>query len=295
MRRLEYFEPRGVEEACRILSELDGKATILAGGTDVVPKMKTGVLRPHAIVNIKRIPDLDSIKEDGGEGILIGALTPISKLAADPLIARRFESLSTAARSIGSYQVRNLATVGGNLCNAAPSADMAPPLIAMDAKVMIASSSGFRETDLQDFFEGPGKVILRRGELLAGIRVPFPPGNTCQTYLKHSIRRAMDIAMVSIAVALSFEPRTGVCHKARVVLGAVAPTPVRARGTEEILVGKTLKEVPFKRVSDRVREEAAPITDIRASSSYRSDMVSILTVRAIRSLERVYDEQTHSI
>jgi carbon-monoxide dehydrogenase medium subunit len=181
--------------------------------------MKTGVLRPDAIVNIKRIPDLDSIKEDGDGGIIIGALTTISKLADDPLSARRFGSLSTAAQSIGSYQVRNLATVGGNLCNAAPSADMAPPLIAMDSKMTIASPSGFREMDLQEFFTGPGKVNLRKGELLTEIRAPFPPGDTRQIYLKHSLRKAMDIAMVGVAVSLSFEEKTGVCQKARVVLG----------------------------------------------------------------------------
>lgn len=295
MRRFEYFEPRSVEEACRILSTSDGKVMILAGGTDLVPKMKTGVLRPDAIVNIKRISGLDSIKEDGDGGIIIGALTTISKLADDPLSARRFGSLSTAAQSIGSYQVRNLATVGGNLCNAAPSADMAPPLIAMDSKMTIATPSGFREMDLQEFFTGPGKVNLRKGELLTEIRAPFPPGDTRQIYLKHSLRKAMDIAMVGVAVSLSFEEKTGVCQKARVVLGAVAPTPVRARGTEEILVGKTLKEFPFKRVSDQVREEAAPISDIRASLSYRSEMVSVLTVRAIRRLVEVRDEQTHPI
>jgi carbon-monoxide dehydrogenase medium subunit len=252
--------------------------------------MKTGVLRPDAIVNIKRIQGLDSVKEEGEEGVFIGALTPISKLAAEPLIGRRLESLSMAARSIGSLQVRNLATVAGNLCNAAPSADMAPSLIAMDSKVTIASPSGFREMDLQEFFAGPGKVNLRRGELVTGIRAPFPPGNTHQIYLKHSLRKAMDIAMVGVAVALSFEERTGVCHRARVVLGAVAPTPVRARGTEEMLLGKTMKEFPFERVSDQVRAEAAPITDIRASFNYRSEMVSVLTVRAIRGLAEVRDE-----
>jgi CO/xanthine dehydrogenase FAD-binding subunit len=290
MPRLDYFEPKSIEDACRILSELDGKATILAGGTDLVPKMKSGALRPVAIINIKRIQGLDSITEDGKDGIFIGALTLISRLAAEPLITQKFESLSTAARSIGSLQVRNLATVGGNLCNAAPSADMAPPLIAMDSKVTIASPSGLREMDLQEFFAGPGKVNLRRGEFVTGIRAPFPPRNTSQIYLKHSLRRAMDIAMVGVAVALSFEERTGVCQKARVVLGAVAPTPVRARGTEEMLLGKTTKEFLFERISDQVRREAAPITDIRASFSYRSEMVSVLTVRAIRGLAEVRDE-----
>ena len=295
MRRLDYFEPESIENACSILSKLDGKATILAGGTDLVPKMKTGAARPNAIVNIKRIPGLDSIKEDGTAGIFIGALTTLSKLAADPLTKDRLEPLSAAAQSIGSYQVRNLATVGGNLCNAAPSADMAPSLIAMDARVTIATPSVMREMDLQDFFVGPGKVNLRKGEFLTGVRVPFPIGDTRQIYLKHSLRKAMDIAMVGVAVSLSFEKKTGVCWKARIVLGAVAPTPVRARRTEEILLGKTAKEFLFDRVSEQVRQEATPITDIRASHSYRSEMISVLTVRGIRGLTGIHDEQTHSI
>jgi carbon-monoxide dehydrogenase medium subunit len=284
MHRFDYYEPRTVEEACRLLFEFGSDASILAGGTDLIPKMKNGLTMPKVIVNIKKIPDLDFVR-GGGETVLsIGALTPISELATHPLLSERFPVITTAARSIGSLQVRNLATLGGNLCNGAPSADMAPGLLVMDALMKVAGPSGNREMPLEEFFMGPGRVNLGKGELLTEICVPFPPANTKQLYLKHTVRRAMDIAIVGVAVSLSFEEKTDVCRKARIALGAVAPTPVRAKRTEEIILGKRLMEIPLIRVGDMVSQEVTPITDVRGSAGYRSDMVSKLTLKAIQSL-----------
>jgi carbon-monoxide dehydrogenase medium subunit len=284
MHRFDYYEPRTVEEACRLLFEFGSDATILAGGTDLIPKMKNGLTMPKVIVNIKKIPGLDFVR-GGGEAVLsIGALTPISALATHPLLSERFPVITTAARSIGSLQVRNLATLGGNLCNGAPSADMAPGLLVMDALMKVAGPSGNREMPLEEFFMGPGRVNLGKGELLTEICVPFPPANTKQLYLKHTVRRAMDIAIVGVAVSLSFEEKTDVCRKARIALGAVAPTPVRAKRTEEIILGKRLMEIPLIRVGDMVSQEVTPITDVRGSAGYRSDMVSKLTLKAIQSL-----------
>ena len=284
MHRFEYYEPKTVEEACRLLFEFGSDASILAGGTDLIPKMKNGFMMPKYIVNIKKIPGLDFVKVDGETVLSIGALTLISELAIHPLLLERFPVITTAARSIGSLQVRNLATLGGNLCNAAPSADMAPGLLVMDSLVKVTGPSGDREMPLEEFFIGPGRVNLGKGEMLTEIHVPFPPANTKQLYLKHSVRRAMDIAIVGVAVSLSFEEETGVCRKARITLGAVAPTPVRAKRTEEILLGKRLREIPLTRVGDMVSQEVAPITDVRGSAGYRSEMVSKLTLKAIQSL-----------
>jgi CO/xanthine dehydrogenase FAD-binding subunit len=287
MHRFDYYEPKTVEEACRLLVEFGGDASIFAGGTDLIPKMKNGLIRPKCIVNIKKIPDLDFVKGDGETVLSIGALTLISELATHPLLLERFPVIATAARSIGSLQVRNLATLGGNLCNAAPSADMAPGLLVMDAFVKVTGPSGDREMPLEEFFIGSGRVNLRKGELLTEIHVPFPSANTKQLYLKHSVRRAMDIAIVGVAVSLSFEEETGVCRKARIALGAVAPTPVRAKSTEEIILGKRLGRIPLTMVGDTVSREVAPITDVRGSAGYRSDMVSKLTIKAIQSLENL--------
>jgi len=284
MHRFDYYEPKTVEEACRLLFEFGSDASVLAGGTDLIPKMKNGFLMPQYIVNIKKVPGLDFVKVDGETVLCIGALALISELAIHPLLLERFPVITTAARSIGSLQVRNLATLGGNLCNAAPSADMAPGLLVMDSLVKVTGPSGDREMPLEDFFIGPGRVNLGKGEMLTEIHVPFPPANTKQLYLKHSVRRAMDIAIVGVAVSLSFEEETGVCRKARITLGAVAPTPVRAKRTEEILLGKRLREIPLTRVGDMVSQEVAPITDVRGSAGYRSEMVSKLTLKAIQSL-----------
>jgi CO/xanthine dehydrogenase FAD-binding subunit len=284
MHRFDYYEPRTVEEACKLLFEFGSDASILAGGTDLIPKMKNGLMMPHHIVNIKKIPDLDFIEGDGETLLRIGALALISELAMHPLLLERFPVITTAARSIGSLQVRNLATLGGNLCNGAPSADMAPGLLVMDGLVKVAGHSGNREMPLEEFFIGPGRVNLGKGELLTEIHVPFPPANTKQLYLKHSIRRAMDIAIVGVAVSLSFEDETGVCRKARIALGAVAPTPVRAKRTEDMLLGKRLREIPLIKVGEMVSQEVAPITDVRGSAGYRSEIVSKLTLKAMERL-----------
>jgi CO/xanthine dehydrogenase FAD-binding subunit len=284
MHRFDYYEPRTVEEASRLLFEFGSDVSILAGGTDLIPKMKNGLMMPNHIVNIKKIPDLDFIKGEGGTLLRVGALTLISELAIHPLLSERFPVITTAARSIGSLQVRNLATLGGNLCNGAPSADMAPGLLVMDSWVKVIGPSGDREMPLEEFFIGPGRINLRKGELLTEICVPFPPANTKQLYLKHTVRRAMDIAIVGVAVSLSFEEKTEVCRKARIALGAVAPTPVRAKRTEEIILGKKLSGIPLSTVGDMVSQEVAPITDVRGSAGYRSEIVSKLTIKAIRSL-----------
>jgi CO/xanthine dehydrogenase FAD-binding subunit len=287
MHRFDYYEPRTVEEACKLLFEFGSDASILAGGTDLIPKMKNGLMMPDHIVNIKKIPDLDFIKGDGETLLRIGALTLISELAIHPLLLERFPVITTAARSIGSLQVRNLATLGGNLCNGAPSADMAPGLLVMDSRVKVTGPSGDREMPLEDFFVGPGRVNLGKGELLTEIHVPFPPANTKQLYLKHSVRRAMDIAIVGVAVSLSFEEKTEVCRKARIALGAVAPTPVRAKRTEEMLLGKKLREILLIKVGEMVSQEVAPITDVRGSAGYRSEIVSKLTLKAIERLSNL--------
>jgi len=284
MSRFDYYEPKTIEEACSLLSQFGNEASVLAGGTDLIPRIKRGLIAPKCVVNIKKIPSLDRIKEEKGRGLRIGVLTGLSELTTNTLIRERFPMLRTAASSIGSLQVRNLATLGGNLCNAAPSADMAPGLLVMDSTVQIAGAAGHRELGLEDFFVGPGIVNLGKGEILTEVYVPFPPGNTRQIYLKHSVRRSMDIALVGVAVSLSFEEKTGLCKKARIAFGAVAPTPIRAKKTEKMILGKRLEDFPLTSIGEMAAIEVAPISDVRGSAGYRSEMVSTLTVRAIRNL-----------
>lgn len=284
MNRFDYYEPKTIKEACKLYLNLGNKASLLAGGTDLIPKLRQKLIKPKAVINLKRISGLDFVKAYGKSGLSLGTLTHIADIAVHPLLQERFPLLCVAARSIGSTQVRNLATLGGNLCNASPSADMAPGLLVLDARVKVVGPSGNREFPLEEFFTGPGKMNLARGEVLTEVRIPFPSPHTRQIYLKHSIRRAMDIALVGVAVALSFDDRTKICSKARVAFGAVAPTPVRAKKTEEKLVGKKIEEFPLESVGETAAEEVAPISDVRGSATYRREMVKELTKEAIQRL-----------
>lgn len=283
MKQFSYHEPKTVKEACALLSRYGDQAKVLAGGTDLIPKMKNGLAVPRHIVNIKKIPSLETI-EESEKGLRIGALALISEITHSPLIRNRFPILSTAAASIGSLQVRNLATIGGNICNAAPSADMAPGLLVLDSTVKIAGVEGHREIPLEEFFLGSGKVALGPGEILTEIYVPFIPPNAKQIYLKHTMRRAMDIAVVGVAVCLFFEEKTSHCKQARIALGAVAPTPIRVKKTEQMILGKKLEDINLNSIREMLDMEVAPISDVRGSADYRSEMVSTLTARAIKSL-----------
>ena len=284
MNRFDYYEPKTIKEACKLCFNLGNKASLLAGGTDLIPKLKQKLIKPKAVVNLKKIKGLDFVKPYGKSGLSLGTLTHIADIAVHPLLQKRFPVLCVAARSIGSTQVRNLATLGGNLCNASPSADMVPGLLVLDAKVKVAGPSGNREIPLEELFAGPGKMNLAKGEILTEVRIPFPSAHTRQIYLKHSIRRAMDIALVGVAVALSFDNRTKVCSKARVAFGAVAPTPVRAKKTEGKLVGKKIEEFSLESVGETAAEEVTPISDVRGSAHYRREMIKELTMEAIRRL-----------
>ncbi len=285
MNRFAYHEPKTVEEVCRLLSECEGEVRILAGGTDLIPRMKRGLMKPGCLINVKKITGLQGLNGEPGVGISIGTLALLSDLAIHPLLLEKFPCVTAAARSIGSLQVRNLATVGGNLCNAAPSGDMAPALLVMDSTLKIAGPSGNRAMSLEDFFLGPGKVSFGKGEWLTEIHIPFPPANTGQIYLKHSVRRAMDIAIVGVAVALSFEKDGGLCRKARIALGAVAPTPVRAKRAEALILGKKLRDISPDAIGDAACLEAAPISDVRGTAGYRSEMISQLIVKAVRAIQ----------
>jgi CO/xanthine dehydrogenase FAD-binding subunit len=281
MKPFEYFAPTTLYEACRLLAAHKGQARVIAGGTDLLLKMKAGALRadPPAIINIKRLPELRGLAERQSV-IAIGALTTLEQLRRSPLVLQRFPALAQAANTMASVQIRNLATVGGNLCNAAPSADLAPILIALEAVAVISGPSGGRRLPLDEFFVGPGQTVLAPGELLLAIEVPPSAGRS--TYLKQSPRQHMDIAVVGVGLALKLEADR--CQAARVVLGAVAPIPWRARRAEEELTGSRLTPERISRAANLAAEEAMPIDDVRGSAWYRRRMVEVLTRRGLTSL-----------
>jgi carbon-monoxide dehydrogenase medium subunit len=264
-----------------MLSQYKGEAQVIAGGTDLLVRMKSKVYTPQHLIGLKSIADLDYIRYDESQGLSIGALASISSIASSPLIKERCSFLGAATRMMATPQVRNLGTIGGNLCNAAPSADTAPPLIAARATAKILGAMAEREVSLEQFFTGPGETVLEIGELLAGIEVPNPPAYTGRAYLKLFPRSGVDIAAVGVAVSITLDAQLKVCREAIIALGAVAPTPVRAKKAEEVLRGKELAEGLIDEAAEVAGGEAKPISDCRSSADYRREMVKVLTRRAV--------------
>jgi carbon-monoxide dehydrogenase medium subunit len=282
--RFEYVEPTSIEEAVSLLAKFNGKARVIAGGTDLIVQMKRKLIRPQSIVNLAFIPGLDYINHDSKGGLKIGAMTTISALEKSSILKPGYSVISQAASKLGSMAIRNVATLGGNLCNASPSAEMAPALIGLSAKAKIFGPKGERVVLLENFFTGPGTTVLKTGELLVEIQVPVPSTHTEAIYLRHEIRGALDLAIVSVAAVIRLQARDEVCQDVRLVLGAVAPTPIRARRAEDTMKGKMITEDLMKEVSQIAMEEARPISDVRASADYRKEMIKVYTKHAIEQV-----------
>ncbi len=280
MVRFEYLEPTSLEEAVALLDKHWGQAKVLAGGTDVLVRLKQRVLRPQYVINLKRVPGLDTVTYRKRQGLRIGALATIRTMETSPVVKEHYPSLAEAAGMLGSVQVRNLATVGGNLCNASPSAEMPPGLLAYGAKARIVGPKGERVVPLDQFFSGPGKTCLERGELLVEVQVPDPPAHTGGAYIKLSPRAAMDCAVVGVAAVVTLEDNK--CQECRIALGAVAPTPLRTRSAEALLRGKPVEPSLREKAGEAAMAEATPITDVRGSAEYRKEMVKVLTRRAVQ-------------
>lgn len=282
--RFEYLEPKTVEEAISLLEKYDGKASVIAGGTDLMLQMRDGKISPEFVVDIGGIEGLDYIHYDERQGLTIGALTPIRSLEKSSVLQQRLPILSQAAGQLGSVAIRNVGTVGGNLCNAAPSAETAPSLIALEGNARIAGPRGERKVPLEDFFAGPGTTTLGPGELLVEIQVPLPAPNTQGVYLKHGMRGTIDLAVVGVAVVIAFDADGLTCGDVKIALGAVAPTPIRVRSAENILRGKNLDEGLINRTAKTAVGETRCISDVRASAEYRREMVEVFTRRALKGL-----------
>jgi CO/xanthine dehydrogenase FAD-binding subunit len=279
--KFDYLEPNTIDEALSMLSQYKGRAKVMAGGTDILPKLKRREIKaPEYIIALKGIPDLDYIKYDEVEGLSLGALTTIHAVEISPIVRERFGVLFQAAESMASAQVRNRGTVAGNLCNAVPSADTAPALFTLEASLKLISPNGKRIVNVQDFFTGPNKTVLTDEEILQEIHVPNLPPNSRGRYLKLTPRRSMDLAVVGVAAVVVAEDR--ICNDIRTALGAVAPTPIRARRAENIIKGQKLSDEVIERAARIAAEECHPISDHRASAEYRCNMVEVLTKQAIQ-------------
>lgn len=289
MVRFKVIEPYTIEEACSLLKQCQPNAKLLAGGTDLLVSIRKGTLSPELLVNLKKIPELYGIKENNGN-LIIGALTPLHEVESSSVVRSYHGALTEAVHMIGSIQIRNIGTLGGNICSAIPSADTPPILIALGARAKICSGVEEREVALTDFFKGPGVTVLAVDELLKEIWIPKRKGKWGEIYIKQSHRAASDIAIVGIAVALSLNPETHRCEDIAIAMGAVAPIPLRAKEAETILKGKVLKGEIIEDASLAASKEAEPISDLRGSAYYRAHLIQSITRSAItKAIERALD------
>jgi carbon-monoxide dehydrogenase medium subunit len=279
--RFDYVKPKRVEEALSLFGSADeGKVRVFAGGTDVIPKLKGRLMKvPEVLVDLKGVSDLYFLAHDEVSGLRIGALATIFDVAHAQFVKERFPMLSQAAHAIASTQVQNRGTIVGNICNAVPSADSAPALLCLGAEVVCLSKTGERAVKMEGFFAGPNKTVLRAGEIVKEIRVPKMPEGSKGLYLKLSARSKMDLAVVGVGVMVVRED--GVFKDVKIGLGAVAPTPIRARKTEEVLFGAKVSDEVIERAAKVASAESKPIDDHRASAEYRRMMVEVLVRRAI--------------
>jgi len=258
---------------------------VVAGGTDLLPQLKNGVLKPGWVVDLSAVAELRTISDAPDGRLRIGASVTARELELDARVRSRFPALAESAAMVGSVQVRNLATLGGNLCNAAPSADMAPPLLALDAEAVIAGPSGQRRVPMASFFLGVRRTVLAPGELLLEIVVPAQGAHSGGNYLRHTPRRELDIAVVGVASQITLAG--GKCTAARIALAAVAPVPLRATDAEQALVGQPLTPQQIERAADLASGAARPIDDHRGSIEFRNHLVRVLTRRTLTTaLER---------
>lgn len=274
-----YFQPKTVSEAVSLLASYGEEAKILAGGTDLLALMRNRVLKPKCLIDITRIPGLDYISYQDEDGLRIGALATLRAVELSKVVKDKYLVLYEAAQQMGSTQVKNMGTVAGNLCRASPAADTAPPLLVLAAEVRIAGPTETRIVPLESFFIGPGQTVLKYYEMVTEIIVPRLPAGTGMAFLR-ATRVAADLAKVNVAAAVTV--KNGAYEEARIALGGVAPTPIRARKAEEVLKGEKLGDGVVQEAAETAATEIRPIDDVRSTAEYRKELSKVLVRRAIR-------------
>ncbi len=278
----DYRRPTSVAEALALLTAEDLPATLMAGGTDLLVRMKKKVVRPARLVDITAISGLAEVRQSGS-GVVVGAAVTHTDAARSEIIRRRYSALSDACSQVAAWQVRNLGTVGGNVCNASPSAETGAPLLVLDATFVLVGPRGEREVAAADFFLAPGRSVLAPDEMLTEIRLPASSNPVGSAYYKLSPRKAMDVAIVGAAAYLEIDGATGTCLECRVALGAVAPTPIRAPGAEAAVKGRPFSPELAAQAGELAVEPACPIDDVRGSAAYRCRMVAVAVSRALEA------------
>ncbi len=276
MKGFEFFEPTTLAEASRLFAE--EHAQLLAGGTDLVIGMKALAETPQSVISLQNIPGLAGITSDADNGISIGAMTKVREVELSVDIQQHHTALAEGASEIGSIQIRNLATIGGNIAHASPAADTVAGLLVADAQVDIASADGERTVSIDELFTGPGQTVLVPGEIITRFRLPNPASGS--HYIKHKIREVMDLAFIGVAAAVNLDNAT--ITDARIGLAAVAPTPIRATEAENLLKGNEPTAELLEQVGEAAAAASSPISDLRCSAEHRKEMVDVLTRRTVQ-------------
>jgi carbon-monoxide dehydrogenase medium subunit len=320
MRSYEYYKPATVEEAITLMEGAQGSGVYISGGTDVLVLIRQKKLAPGCLISLRNINTLAYLETQNG--LKIGSAVTHNNIAKNEFIQKRYSALTDATCKVGSLQIRNVATMGGNICNAAPSADTACPLLVLDANVVITGKNGEREVPIDDFLKGPNTVDLEKGEIVKGFHMPVFGENTGSAYIKHTRRQAMDLPILGIAIRVTIkvggsevgckdafctidsisnilkrlEDEQLVCEDVRIAMGVVAPRPIRAKKAEAALKGKVISEALFEEIAEIAASESSPRDSIRGEAWYRRDMVKVLTKRAIlKAVDRVIrpDDMIH--
>jgi carbon-monoxide dehydrogenase medium subunit len=276
----DYAAPPTLNEAVALMAANPG-ARPLAGGTDLLVQMRAGRKETSLVVDVKRVPELNELSYDPARGLTLGAAAPCYRIYRNTAVTAHYPALAEVAALIGGTQIQGRASIGGNLCNAAPSADAVPLLIALGASCRIASANGTREVAVEDFCTAPGRTVLQPGELLVSLLIPAPPAGSGARYLRFIPRNEMDIAVAGAAVSVVMD--NGNFRSARVALASVAPTPLFVREAGDVVAGKAANAEALSQAADRARQAARPITDMRGPAEYRRHLCGVLTRRAMES------------
>lgn len=277
-----YHAPENLPEVLALLSQYGSSGKLIAGGTDLIPKLKAGVAKFDHMISLKKIDELRKIQFDPAVGLTIGGCAGLRDVENDPNVQRWYPALYTGIHSMANTQVRNRGTVVGNICNAVPSADTAPALLVYGAQVTIKSSGGKRVVPIEEFFTGVCRTVLAPEELVTEIFLPLPPKGAYSVYYKYAIRKALDLAMIGVAACVQVDGNK-VVTDAKLALGAVAPVPKRALKAESLILGKELtEELILNAAKTASQEDCAPISDIRATEQYRREMVRVHVRDALR-------------
>ena len=310
MKKFDYLKPKTLEEALSLLETHGEKAKLIAGGTDVIVMIKQKTMSPEVLISLQGIPGLDQIQFDGG--LRMGPMVTHRAIEKSEIIRKQFSALTDATDSLGSIQIRNVATIGGNICTAAPSADTATPLLVLGTQVKVKSLKRERTIAIEEFFKGPSQSVLKGNEIVTELVIPKPLPNTGSAYWKHQRRLALDLPIVGVSVLLSLdkdeiscsdmlcstspissilhrmEEDELVCKEVRIALGVAAPTPMRALKAEKMLRGQQLSDELLQQVAETAASEAQPRDSIRGEAWYRRDMIRVLVKRmAMKCIERV--------